>query len=101
MAQVVFGSPQYVQVTVGTNTQVLAFDNTRLDWTFHPRNGNVNCIPGLTNGQPSSTAPTTTLGYEYLSGSYLTNYSSPTVSVNCTAETGTVTLDIWFDTRGM
>jgi hypothetical protein len=100
MAQLVAGSPSYIQVSVTTNTQILAFDPTRIDWTIHARSGSVNCIPGLVNGQASSTAPTTSLGYEFLSGSYIQNTSSPTVSLNCTSESGTATVDIWVDSRG-
>jgi hypothetical protein len=98
-AQVASGNPEYVQISVSTNIQVLAFDGTRLDWTIHPRNGNVNCIPGLVNTQPSGTAPTTTVGFEFLSGSYLSNFSTPTVSLNCTSESGTVVVDVWIDHR--
>ena len=99
MGQVVVGSPSYIQVTVTSNTQVLAFDTSRLSWTIHPNGANIRCIPGNTSGQPSSTVPTSTVGYEITGNSYITNYSSYTVSLACTAEAGSVVVDIWADTK--
>jgi hypothetical protein len=98
-AQAPAGNPSYFQVSVTTNTLVLPFDGTVIDWTIHPRNGAVNCIPGLINGQASLNVPTTTFGMELISGGYYQNFTTPTVSVACTAESGTVLLDIWADHR--
>lgn len=101
LAQTPPGNPGWVQVSVGaTPVQVLAFDQSRLDWTIHPEGGNVRCSDGLTNGQNPGTMPTTTTGYEYLANVYLTNYDTPTVSFYCTAETGTVIVDMHITYKG-
>jgi hypothetical protein len=96
-AQVASGNPGVIQVTVSSGTQVLIFDGTRMDWTLHPAGGNIRCEPGFTNGQNSALTPTSSVGMEFVSNGYYTNYSTPTVSLVCTAESGSVVTDLWID----
>lgn len=99
-AQVSVGNPTVINITVtGTAAVVLPYDGTVVDWTLHPENGSIRCEPGLINGQNSSITPTASVGMEYVSGSYLNNNSSPTVSQVCISESSSVTVSIYVDHR--
>jgi hypothetical protein len=91
---------QTTQVTVTTNTQVLTYDITRVHWNIHPEGTTgIRCVPGLSNGNASSIIPSTSIGEEFIGGGYFdsTPWTPPQLSMHCTAESGSVIVDVWQD----
>ena len=87
-------------VSVTTNTLVLAYDGTRLHWNLHPESSTgIRCEPGLFNKQDSSITPTTTIGEEFIGNGYFDNapFTPAFLSLRCTAESGTVVVSVWED----
>lgn len=96
-AQQTAGSSEQLNFSVGaTPVAVITRDLTVISWTIHPENGNIRCVtryPGITY------APTASVGFEVISGSYLNNspYSPAYLEQDCVAETGTVSVSVCRD----
>lgn len=89
-----------INVTVSSNTTVLAYDTSRVHWNLHPEGTTaIRCVPGLSNGNPSSIIPSASVGEELLGGGYFDSYpiTPPQLSLVCTSESGSVVVSVWQD----
>ncbi len=80
-----------------TNSPLLTFDPTRVHWNLHPEGTTgVRIVPGLSNGNPSTTIPTASVGEELVGGGYFdsTPWTNPQLSWVCTSEGGSVTVSV-------
>lgn len=105
-AQTTYPSAQ-LNGSLGGEAQILYFDWGRSAWCIHPENGNIRIKTGTvgtspTPGNPPSPLPSSTVGFEIVSGStwcstMKNSTTDPRPEVDGAPESGTVAYSAWVD----